>query len=46
MADSDSDADITPKKIKIELSVEEKEERFLAIAKIATDYDTMVSPYI
>uniref|UniRef100_A0A1B0BLR0 SWI/SNF-related matrix-associated actin-dependent regulator of chromatin subfamily A containing DEAD/H box 1 homolog n=1 Tax=Glossina palpalis gambiensis TaxID=67801 RepID=A0A1B0BLR0_9MUSC len=41
MPDSDSDADITPKKIKIELSVEEKEERFLAIAKIATDYDTM-----
>lgn len=44
MADSDSDgADVgnTPKKTKIELTVKEKEERFLATAKISTDYDTM-----
>lgn len=46
MADSDSDgADIgnSPKKTKIELTVKEKEERFLAAAKISTDYDAMVS---
>lgn len=46
MADSDTDeadAGNTPKKTKIELSVKEKEERFLAAAKLSTDYDTMVS---
>ncbi|XP_075151589.1 SWI/SNF-related, matrix-associated actin-dependent regulator of chromatin, subfamily a, containing DEAD/H box 1 [Haematobia irritans] len=44
MADSDSDsADMgnSPKKTKVELSVKEKEERFLAVAKISTEYDTM-----
>lgn len=46
MADSDSDgADgNSPKKAKVELTVKEKEERFLAAAKISTEYDTMVSP--
>lgn len=45
MADSDSDgaADIhTPKKVKLELSVKEKEDRYLAAVKIAPDYDAMV----
>lgn len=46
MADSDSDgAEISsqsPKKIKMELTVKEKEERFLAAAKISPQYDTMV----
>uniref|UniRef100_A0A1I8MUS3 SWI/SNF-related matrix-associated actin-dependent regulator of chromatin subfamily A containing DEAD/H box 1 homolog n=1 Tax=Musca domestica TaxID=7370 RepID=A0A1I8MUS3_MUSDO len=43
MADSDSDgADgNSPKKAKVELTVKEKEERFLAAAKISTEYDTM-----
>ncbi|XP_068140495.1 SWI/SNF-related matrix-associated actin-dependent regulator of chromatin subfamily A containing DEAD/H box 1 homolog [Drosophila tropicalis] len=43
MADSDSDgADSqTPKKTKIELSVKEKEERYMAAAKISPNYDTM-----
>ncbi|XP_061387280.1 SWI/SNF-related matrix-associated actin-dependent regulator of chromatin subfamily A containing DEAD/H box 1 homolog [Musca vetustissima] len=43
MADSDSDgADgNSPKKAKVELTVKEKEERFLATAKISTEYDTM-----
>lgn len=44
MADSDSDgaADIhTPKKVKLELSVKEKEDRYLAAVKIAPDYDAM-----
>ena len=45
MADSDTDEaeGNSPKKIKIELTVKEKEERFLAAAKISTEYDTMVS---
>lgn len=45
MADSDSDgADSqTPKKIKIQLTVKEKEERYMAAAKIMPNYDTMVS---
>lgn len=44
MADSDSDsADCqTPKKIKIQLTVKEKEERYMAAAKIMPNYDTMV----
>ncbi|XP_013098392.1 SWI/SNF-related matrix-associated actin-dependent regulator of chromatin subfamily A containing DEAD/H box 1 homolog [Stomoxys calcitrans] len=44
MADSDSDStDMgnSPKKTKIELSVKEREERFLAAAKMSTEYDTM-----
>lgn len=46
MADSDSDgADISnpTKKTKIEFSVKEKEERFLALATVASEYDTMVN---
>ncbi|XP_017837932.2 SWI/SNF-related matrix-associated actin-dependent regulator of chromatin subfamily A containing DEAD/H box 1 homolog isoform X1 [Drosophila busckii] len=44
MADSDSDgADSkTPKKAKLVLSVKEKEERYMAAAKIMPQYDTMV----
>lgn len=44
MADSDSDsADCqTPKKTKLELTVKEKEERYMAAAKISPQYDTMV----
>lgn len=47
MADSDTDEaeGNSPKKTRIELSVKEKEERFLAAAKISTEYDTMVSSY-
>ncbi|XP_030376686.1 SWI/SNF-related matrix-associated actin-dependent regulator of chromatin subfamily A containing DEAD/H box 1 homolog [Scaptodrosophila lebanonensis] len=43
MADSDSDsADCqTPKKQKTELSVKEKEERYMVAAKLAHQYDTM-----
>ncbi|XP_034099645.1 SWI/SNF-related matrix-associated actin-dependent regulator of chromatin subfamily A containing DEAD/H box 1 homolog [Drosophila albomicans] len=43
MADSDSDsADCqTPKKIKMQLTVKEKEERYMAAAKIMPHYDTM-----
>ncbi|XP_023293343.2 SWI/SNF-related matrix-associated actin-dependent regulator of chromatin subfamily A containing DEAD/H box 1 homolog [Lucilia cuprina] len=43
MADSDTDeADgNSPKKTKLELTVKEKEERFLAAAKISSEYDTM-----
>ncbi|XP_020807048.1 SWI/SNF-related matrix-associated actin-dependent regulator of chromatin subfamily A containing DEAD/H box 1 homolog [Drosophila serrata] len=43
MADSDSDgADCqTPKKTKLELTVKEKEERYMAAAKISPQYDTM-----
>ncbi|KAL7739474.1 hypothetical protein ACLKA6_011336 [Drosophila palustris] len=43
MADSDSDgADSqTPKKMKIQLTVKEKEERYMAAAKIMPNYDTM-----
>lgn len=45
MADSDSDsADCqTPKKTKLVLTVKEKEERYMAAAKIMPNYDTMVS---
>lgn len=45
MADSDSDsADCqTPKKVKLVLTVKEKEERYMAAAKIMPNYDTMVS---
>lgn len=45
MADSDSDsADCqTPKKPKLVLTVKEKEERYMAAAKIMPNYDTMVS---
>lgn len=45
MADSDSDsADCqTPKKAKLVLTVKEKEERYMAAAKIMPNYDTMVS---
>lgn len=44
MADSDSDsADCqTPKKQKLILTVKEKEERYMAAAKIMPHYDTMV----
>lgn len=44
MADSDTDEaeGNSPKKTKLELSVKEKEERFLAAAKISSEYDTMV----
>lgn len=46
MADSDSDdMGNSPKKTKVELTVKEKEERFLAAAKISTEYDTMVSSF-
>ncbi|KAH8263684.1 hypothetical protein KR044_012507 [Drosophila immigrans] len=43
MADSDSDsADCqTPKKIRMQLTVKEKEERYMAAAKIMPQYDTM-----
>ncbi|XP_017485620.1 PREDICTED: SWI/SNF-related matrix-associated actin-dependent regulator of chromatin subfamily A containing DEAD/H box 1 homolog [Rhagoletis zephyria] len=44
MADSDSDGaadNQTPKKVKIELSVKEKEDRYLAAVKLAPDYDAM-----
>ncbi|XP_067621535.1 SWI/SNF-related matrix-associated actin-dependent regulator of chromatin subfamily A containing DEAD/H box 1 homolog [Eurosta solidaginis] len=44
IADSDSDgaADgLTPKKFKVELTVKEKEERYLAAVKISPEYDAM-----
>lgn len=44
MADSDSDGNDsqTPKKTKLELTVKEKEERYMAAAKISPHFDTMV----
>ncbi|XP_017005668.2 SWI/SNF-related matrix-associated actin-dependent regulator of chromatin subfamily A containing DEAD/H box 1 homolog [Drosophila takahashii] len=43
MADSDSDGNDsqTPKKTKLELTVKEKEERYMAAAKISPQFDTM-----
>ncbi|EDX04414.1 SWI/SNF-related matrix-associated actin-dependent regulator of chromatin subfamily A containing DEAD/H box 1 homolog [Drosophila simulans] len=43
MADSDSDGNDsqTPKKSKLELTVKEKEERYMAAAKISPHFDTM-----
>ncbi|XP_020713027.1 SWI/SNF-related matrix-associated actin-dependent regulator of chromatin subfamily A containing DEAD/H box 1 homolog isoform X2 [Ceratitis capitata] len=44
MADSDSDGapdNQSPKKVKLELTVKEKEERYLAAVKISPDYDAM-----
>lgn len=41
MADSDSDDANTPKKLKVELTVKEKETRYLEAAKIAPEYDSM-----
>lgn len=41
MSDSDSDDNSTPKKIKTDISTKDKEERFVALSKISSDYDTM-----
>jgi len=44
MADSDSDGNEPqmPKKTKLELTVKEKEERYMAAAHISPQFDTMV----